>query len=156
MSLLSSRILSLPIRPERTRRRSSIRTRKNLGNLDILPFWPPESTRLRLKERRGGIRKTWVRSRLSTTTKRDILQIGVQRLKAKKLVLVLANFTSITSAREEDLECLCYIHYLVLLKKDMDKIQIQGLIKSRSEVNTIYLSFAKQLTLLIRPKDNGA
>ena len=56
-----------------------------------------------------------------------------------------------TNARKEALELVSCIYYLIQFKKD--KTQIQALIDSRSEVNTIYLSFAKQLGFFIRPTD---
>ena len=56
--------------------------------------------------------------------------------------------------REETLECVPYIHYLVQFKKD--KTQVQALVDSRSKVNAIHLSFVKQLGLPIRPTDIGA
>ena len=40
--------------------------------------------------------------------------------------------------------------------KNMDKALVQALIDSRSEVNTIYPSFVKQLGLPIKPTDVGA
>ena len=61
-----------------------------------------------------------------------------------------------TDARKKALECVPYIHYPVQFKKNVDKTPMQALIDSRSEVNTIYPSFAKQLGLPIRPTDVGA
>ena len=75
---------------------------------------------------------------------------------ATKLVLVLATSTSITGAREEALECVPCIHYLVQFKKNISKAQVQALINSRSEINGIHSIFAKQLGLLIRLTDIGA
>ena len=72
--------------------------------------------------------------------------------KVKKLVLVLATSTSMTGAREETLKRISYIHYLVQFK-NMNEAQVQALVDSGSEVNTIYLSFTKQLGLPIRPTD---
>ena len=74
---------------------------------------------------------------------------------AKKLVLVLATSTSTTSAREEALERVSCIYYPVRFK-DTNKAQVQALIDSESEVNTIHLIFAKQLGLPIRPTNVGA
>ena len=74
---------------------------------------------------------------------------------AKKLVSVLAISTLMTYAREEALEHVPCIHYLVQFK-NMGKTLVQALINSRSGVNTIYPSFAKQLGLPIRPTDVGA
>ena len=68
---------------------------------------------------------------------------------AKKLVSVSATSMSVIGAREEALERVPYIHYLVQFKKDTSKAQIQALIDSRSEVNAIYPTFAKQLGLPI-------
>ena len=59
-------------------------------------------------------------------------------------------------AREEALECVLYIHYSIQFKKDTNKAQVKALIDSGSEVNAIYLTFAKQLGLPIRPTDIGA
>ena len=61
-----------------------------------------------------------------------------------------------TGAKEEALERVFYIHYLVQFKKDADKTLVQALIDLKSEVNAIYPSFAKQLGLPIRPTDVGA
>ena len=60
-----------------------------------------------------------------------------------------------TDAREKALECVFCIYYRVQFRKNMDKTQVHALINSRSEVNIIHLSFAKQLGLLIRPIDVG-
>ena len=73
---------------------------------------------------------------------------------AKKLVLVSATSTSVTGAREEALKRVPYIHYPVQFKKD--KTQLQALVDSESEANTMHPSFAKQLGLLILPTDVGA
>ena len=56
-----------------------------------------------------------------------------------------------TSTREKALECIPCIHYSVQFKKDTSKAQVQALINLGSEVNAIYLTFAKQLGLPIRP-----
>ena len=58
--------------------------------------------------------------------------------------------------REEALECISYIHYAVWFKKVTNKTQMQALIDSKSEVNVIHLSFAKQLGLPIRSTAIGA
>ena len=60
---------------------------------------------------------------------------------------------SMTSAREEALERVPYIHYPVHFKKK--KTEMQALIDSGSEVNAIHLSFVKQLGLLIKSTDVG-
>ena len=60
-----------------------------------------------------------------------------------------------TGASEEALECIPYIHHPVQFRKDTDKIQVQALIISGSEVNAIHPSFAKQLGLPIRLTDVG-
>ena len=70
---------------------------------------------------------------------------------AKKLVSVLATSTLVTSAREEALEHVSYIHYPVQFKKD--KTQVQALVDLGSEVNAMHPSFAKQLGLSIWPTD---
>ena len=57
-----------------------------------------------------------------------------------------------TCTREEALERVSYIHYPVQFK-NTSKAQVQALINLGSEVNTIHLTFAKQLGLLIRPTD---
>ena len=62
----------------------------------------------------------------------------------------------ITDAREEALEHVPCIYYLVWFKKDADKTPVQTLIDLGSEVNAIYPFFAKQLGLLIKPTDVGA
>ena len=55
-----------------------------------------------------------------------------------------------TGAREEALERVPCIHYLIPFK-DMEKAPVQALIDSGSEVNAVHLSFVKQLGLSIRP-----
>ena len=60
-----------------------------------------------------------------------------------------------TGGREEALERVPYIHYLVQFK-DTSKTQVQALINSGSEVNAIHLTFAKELGLPIKPTDIGA
>ena len=59
-----------------------------------------------------------------------------------------------TGARKKALERVPCIHYPVQFKKD--KTQVQVLINSRSEVNAIHLSFAKQLGHPIRSIYVGA
>ena len=56
-----------------------------------------------------------------------------------------------TGAREEILERILYIHYLVQFKRDTTRVQ--ALINSRSEVNAIHPIFAKQLSLPVQPID---
>ena len=73
---------------------------------------------------------------------------------AKKLVSVSATSTSVTDTIEKALKRVFCIHYLLQFKKD--KNQVQALIDSGSEVNTMHPSFAKQLGLPIRPTDVGA
>ena len=73
----------------------------------------------------------------------------------RKLVSVLATSTSTTSTREEALERVPYMQYPVRFK-GISKAQGQALIDSKSEVNAIYPTFAKQLSLPIRPTDVGA
>ena len=60
-----------------------------------------------------------------------------------------------TSARKKALEYVSYIHYPIRFKKNKDKIQLEALIDSKSEVNIIHLSFAKRLGLSIRLIDIG-
>ena len=74
---------------------------------------------------------------------------------AKKLVSILTTSTLVTGAREEALERVPCIHYPVQFK-DTDKALVQALIDSRSEVNAIHLTFAKQLGLPIQSIDIGA
>ena len=73
----------------------------------------------------------------------------------KKLVSILATSTSITGAREEALERVSCIHYLVQFK-GTNKTQVQALINSGNEVNSIQPIFVKELGLPIRPADIGA
>ena len=75
--------------------------------------------------------------------------------KVKKLVSVWAIFMLMIDARKKVLEHVSYIHYPVQCKNDINKIQVQALIDLKSEVNTIYLFFAKQLGLPIRQTDVG-
>ena len=72
--------------------------------------------------------------------------------RVKKLVLVLATYTLVTGAREETLERVSCIYYPVQVKNTSDA-QIQALVDSGSEVNTIHPTFAKQLGLPIRTTD---
>ena len=76
--------------------------------------------------------------------------------KVKKPVSVLATSMSMSGARDETLEYVPYIYYPVQFKKNINKSHVQALINSESEVNVIYLSFAKQLSLSIRLIDVGA
>ena len=66
---------------------------------------------------------------------------------AKKLVLVSATSTLMIGARKKTLGRVPCIHYPVQYKKD--KAPMQALINSKSEVNAMHLSFAKQLGLPI-------
>ena len=70
-----------------------------------------------------------------------------EALTAKKVVTVLATSTLMTDTREETLERVFYIHYLVQFMKD--KTQVQALINLGSEINAIHPSFAKPLGLPI-------
>ena len=54
------------------------------------------------------------------------------------------------------LERVFCIHYLVQFKKDANETRVQALINLESEVNAIYITFVKELGLLIRPIDIGA
>ena len=67
---------------------------------------------------------------------------------------VLATFTSVIGAREEDLKRVSCIHYPVQFKKD--KTQVQALVDLGSEVNAMHPSFAKQLGPPIWPTNVGA
>ena len=75
-----------------------------------------------------------------------------EETRVKKLVLVLATSTSMTDTRKGTLECLPCIHYPIQFK-DSNKTPLQALIDSKSEVNAIHLSFARQLGLCIKPSD---
>ena len=77
-------------------------------------------------------------------------------MEVKKLVLILATSTSLTGTREEALTHISYIYYLVQFKKNINQTQIQVLINSESEVNTIHLTFVKKLDFSIRPIEVGA
>ena len=76
-------------------------------------------------------------------------------LEAQKLVLVLAAFILMTSARKEALvlECVLCIYYLVQFKKSTNETQIQALIDLGCKVNTNYPTFVQELGLSIRPTD---
>ena len=76
-------------------------------------------------------------------------------LEVKKLVLILATSTSIIDAKKKALKHIPYIHYPVQFKKNANETQVQALINSKSEVNTIYLTFTNVLSLSIRPTDIG-
>ena len=56
-----------------------------------------------------------------------------------------------TGARIKALECIPYINYLIQFKRDMT--QVQTLIDSESEINSIYPTFTKELSLFIRLLD---
>ena len=58
-----------------------------------------------------------------------------------------------TGVREEALERVLCIYYLVQFKKNRSEAQVQALIDLWNKVNTIYPAFAKQLGLSIRPTD---
>ena len=60
---------------------------------------------------------------------------------------------SIIGAREKTLEHVPFMHYPIWFNKDMNKTQMQVLINLESEINAIYLFFAKQLGLPIRRTD---
>ena len=72
---------------------------------------------------------------------------------AKKLISASATSTLVTGAREEALERVSCIYYLVQFKKDTSKAQVQALIDSGSEVNAIHPTFAKQLGPPIQTTD---
>ena len=79
--------------------------------------------------------------------------------RAKKLVLVLAISSLVTETSKEDdvvLKCVPCIYYPVEFKKYANETQVQALINSRSEVNTIHPSFVKELGLPIRSTEVGA
>ena len=78
--------------------------------------------------------------------------LSKEETRVKKLVLVSATSTSLTSSREEALKHVPYIHYLVQFQ-DTIEAQVQALIDSKSEVNAIYPTFAKQLGLPLRTTD---
>ena len=60
----------------------------------------------------------------------------------------MAASTLMIDAGKEALECIPYIHYLVLFK--WDTTEVQALINSKSEINAIHLTFAKQLGLSVQ------
>ena len=62
---------------------------------------------------------------------------------------------SMTNVRKEALERVSYIYYPVQFKYT-NETQVQALVVLESEINAIYLSFAKQLGLPIRPRGVGA
>ena len=80
--------------------------------------------------------------------------------KVKKLVTVSSTSTRVTVARKEavgknlrsNLARVPYIRYLINFRKK----SVSALLNSNSEVSTIYLAFAKELGLPIRPIDVGA
>ena len=78
--------------------------------------------------------------------------------RAKKAVLVLATFTSITDTKKKALalEHILCIYYPIQFKKDKSETQIQALINSKSEINAIYPTFVKKLGIPIRLIDAGA
>ena len=76
--LLPSKSPSLLIRLEKVRKRGIIETKGILWNRRIPPYRLPKSTRLRSEAGREGTRKAWVRSCVSTTTRRETLQTGVR------------------------------------------------------------------------------
>ena len=77
----------------------------------------------------------------------------------KKLVTVSATSTPVTVAREEGVgenlganlarvPCICY-------PINLEKKSVMAFLDSGSEVNAVYLTFAKELGLSIRPTDVG-
>lgn len=60
---------------------------------------------------------------------------------------------SVTGASKKTLVRVFYIHYFVWFQKDKDNIQV--LIDSGSEVNTINPAYTKKLSLYIRQTDVG-
>ena len=76
---------------------------------------------------------------------------------SKKLVSVLATFTSVTGASQEYvvvLNWVPYICYLIWFKKS--KVQIQALINSGKKINAIISGYASKLGLKICFTDDGA
>ena len=80
--------------------------------------------------------------------------------KAKKLVLVLATFASVTGASKKALEMVLdrfsCIYYPVQFQKDKEKATIRAPINSGSKVNVMTPAYAKQLGLQTRKTDVGA
>lgn len=65
--------------------------------------------------------------------------------KPKKQVSVLVTFISITSAKKDVLKYIIYIYFSVWFKKDIT--EVQTLINSGSEVNTMVPVYTKKLGL---------
>ena len=86
-----------------------------------------------------------MRSYVTIITKKTFCNQVSKILEVKKLILVLAAPTSMISARKEALEYVSGIHYPVQFIKRITK----ALINSRSKVNAIHSTFAKQLGLSI-------
>ena len=81
-----------------------------------------------------------------------------QALQAKKLVLVLATFILVTSAKEAQkvrvLDQVSYICYLVQFQKDKSK-DILALLDFRSKGNAMTPAYAAQLGLKVRKTNTG-
>ena len=75
-------------------------------------------------------------------------------LEAKKLVSVSATSTSMTSPRKETLKRVFCIYYPVQFKKNI--AEVQALIDSKSEVNTMATAYAKKLGLRLKKTDIGS
>ena len=75
--------------------------------------------------------------------------------KAKKLVLVSATSTSMTSPKTEALEHVPCIHYPVKFKKN-SVYEVRGLINSGSEVDAMIPAYIKKLGFRIRKTDVSA
>ena len=81
-------------------------------------------------------------------------------LQAKKLVLVLANFSSVTGASREALKVrvldrVLYICYPVQFRKNKGK-DVLALLNSKSEVNVMTSAYTAYLGLKVRVTDIGA
>ena len=80
-----------------------------------------------------------------------------QTTQAKKLASISTTSASVTEVIKKDdkqLECMPYIQYPVKFKKDC--IEIQALLDSGSEVNTMTPAYAAKLGLRICLNDVGA
>ena len=108
------------------------------------------------------------KSKASTITRRDITSLSVPETGCKKLVVVLATSTLVTKARKKaavsvktaragkdgneskgrNLVRVPYIRYPIIFWKK--SVSVSALFDSGSEINAIYLIFAKKLGFFIR------
>ena len=88
-----------------------------------------------------------MRSYITTIIKKTLLRCVLRIWEVKKLVLVLATSTLMTSLNKKTLEYIPCIYYLVQFKKHT--MRVKALIHLESEVNAISPIYTKKLDLRI-------